>query len=321
MVIRAEDLLPIPPAGMEPHGDEVLSSFGRPLRIGLLCDLNSGSHTTREIQACLVRAINARGHQLNIQSSTHRDIELLSPQEIVRQFPEDPCDGHIVQAEAAQHFYEALAALPSATPRVPVVFYGNKTELHVPGAFIGLSGMFESLAHAFELFADQGLDRIGMIRLKRNRHRLGVRKYDELAEYYDTMLRRHQLSYHALEHTQSEAAESVLDAMHATLRLMRRTPRPQAFFVSDDHLMPGVLEALNQLKCEPGRDVGVTTIRHRRRSLPGPYDWSCFEYVSENVADLVISTLLRSIQNPNHVPSSSHLLPAWREGKTHLVSL
>lgn len=311
--ITVEDLLEH--TGTEPA--RAMSTGVRSLRLGLLCDLNSSSHTTREINAHLVRKINAGGHQLNIQSSTHPDIELLTPEEIIDQLPNESCDGWIVQAEAAENFYSAMDK--SAGSKPPVVFYGRNKSLSMRGTFVQSDGP-ACLAHAFEEFVNQGLTRIGMVCLRRNRHRLGYEKYDEMAEYYETMLRRHRLTYRAIEYTESEASDSVLDAMRATRRLMATDPQPEAIFVSDDHLVPGVVEVLQQLGIEPGHGVAVIVIGHYDRPLPGEYQWSQFEFSTEAIAEWTISTLMRKIHSPNLVTPSLSVKLTWRAGQTHFIS-
>ncbi len=291
----------------------------RQLRIGLLCDLNSDSRTTRQVLAHLIRDINTGGHQLSIQSSTHREINMLTVEEILAQFSGEPCDGYIVQAGIADHFLTALKTYLQGRPTPPVVFYGNNYNPDLQAPIINFNGP-AGVAQAFGQFTRQGFTRIGMIRLRRNRRHLKTEPYDVIVEQYESMLRRHGLTYHAIEYTQSRSSESIVDAVETMTRLLKRDQPPEAVYVSDDHLLPGVIEALRQHQCVPGKDLALIVIGHRGRPVPGPYPWSCLEYPPDAISQLAIDTLLRMIQDPAWHPSSIDIPPTWRPGNTHLIS-
>jgi len=244
------------------------------------------------------------GHRVTLHSVTARRGVPLSLPELARQIRDNPCDGYIVPEKWADLFNEA-----SGDVRVPIVYVaGTGIGRHQPLVTLNVP---EAAERAVHLFAEAGYERIGLIIPASADDPSGFDP--RVYEAYDRAMARFDLTYRAVEASQC----SVIAGMAAGQRMLDRGDRPDAVYVADDHITPGLAEALSAGGVILGRDVGVITLSNRGLPLPESYDWSRLEFDPELLGQMAVDMLLFLIETAGVQASNVMLCARWIPGETH----
>lgn len=286
------------------------------LQIGIWCNLQTRSSTTRLVQGSIIRHLNQAGHHLTIQSSHRADDTVVNVSEIRRQLKEHQCDGYILDQALVEGFQAAAADLPGP---VPVAYFGRPKGVLDHASTVGFH-VSEALERAIQIFANEGFSQIGVIRGRRQDRPEAKQTHDLLNDAYTRETARHGMQYDGFASFKHHYAESVIAAMNATRQLLEREEAPDAIYVSDDHFLPGVLEAMKAAGRWPGRDIGLITMSVRGEPLLSEsFQWSCLEFDVDYLGQLVVEGLLRMVQSAGASRSNLIVCPQWHAGQTHRI--
>lgn len=96
--------------------------------------------------------------------------------------------------------------------------------------------------------------------------------------------------------------------------------RVDGIYVSDDHLLPGVVEALQSHGLTPGKDVAIITMGNEGLNLPWPVGrWSQLRFDPRKLGGAAVDMLLASLTHPQESPTSIALRPQWLPGQSHVL--
>lgn len=286
---------------------------GCKLQVGLFCDLGSESRTSRAIHSSIIRRFNASGHRLIVHSSRDTQGDRYAASDIARMIEEQACDGFVVEYPSADAFLEASELLGiSPNP----VFFGTIGRYIRHQPVISFGGR-EAVDRTIGILAGQGFNRIAMVYRWPKSPPKPCRNEDALLDTYRSALAFHDLSYNSAAGVKQGLAECAIGAMHETRKLFEQAETPDAIFVADDHLLPGVLEGLRLVGRTPGQDVGLITACVRGQPLPQDFEFSRIEFDAELLGQVVADTLLREINSAGAIATNMLLCGTWRPGQTH----
>lgn len=253
----------------------------------------------------MVKQVQESGHRLSIHSMVQSK-DMLMPFNVLRaQVHEHLYDGYIVTNRWADTFDNAFEGIKA--PVVYVDINASKT-IHQPLVFQDTYGAIEL---AIEQFANIGYKRIAYLGYMANN------AHQENAVFtYNKALDKAGLFYRMESHTDVLCISSEKEAM---LKLLDANDRPEAIYVSDDFLMPGVVEAMKTRNVIPGKDMAIITLSNKNLNLPSDYNWSVMQFDHELLGRTAADMLIRMLTGSNLRPCNLGLRATWIEGQTHLI--
>ena len=246
------------------------------------------------------QAAAGRGHDLAIVGASTAEHVYLPREKIAAMLRADPCDGYLLNTLIADH---ALAEF-EATGRPFVVFMGSPPVRHEPAV---LTDGSESIERAIPLLAREGYRRIALMSY-------AAAELDMNQFCYERAIRRAGLSYHC--HLTSDV-ETPEESRRQLLLKLRVSEPPDAIYVSDDNLMPGVAIALGDAGLTPGRDFGVITMAVDGLPLPEGFAWSQMRLRPRWYAHRTLENLLAFMQSSGQEPHSETHYFDWTPGDSH----
>ncbi len=272
--------------------------------IGLWGDLhNQGrNQPNQRILALLSERLGDMGHSLTMHPTTNKDGALSADRlrELVRQ---QPCDVYLVVGRYMNLFREAVGK----TDR-PIVSFSISSRAVDFEPMVMLETE-RAIERAIGIFHRQGYERIAAM---------------FLGEREGLVSHRYPLFYEAITGALGLTYKNTIVAQPAGIpgiremqAMLKESDRPDALYVGDDHLIPGVAEAMSQAGVEPGRDLAVITLSNSGMPLGGEVRWSRLEFDLEVFVEQIVSELMGSLgaSEPRRVTVAHH--PVWKPGQTH----
>jgi hypothetical protein len=245
-------------------------------------------------------AAAASGHDLTVVGATTAEGVYLSPGQIVAKLKHDPCDGYLLNVSVA----DQVLALFEATEKPFIVFGATPPVRHEPAV---LSDDVEAIQRAIPLLAREGYRRIALFSYagaKLNAHLFA----------YATAMRESGLDYRC--HLTADVVTPD-ESRRVLLLQLRGAEAPDAIYVSDDNLLPGVALALRDANLTPGRDFGVITMAVKGLPMPAGVAWSQMQFRPRWYAQCVLDNVLGFMQSSDHEPFCQALYHHWAPGDTH----
>ncbi|MFA5865062.1 MAG: substrate-binding domain-containing protein [Phycisphaerae bacterium] len=303
------DLLFADPGNCKPVSRLQMTLGQKQLHLELWGDLHvpTASVTSQIIMAGIVSRTNEVRHSLTVHSLVQSPNVPLSVPEIAHRLADNPCDGYIVASRWADEFSEALRSVDRL--QAPTIYFshGSCPIRHEP--FV-MSDTVEAIERAVQILAGEGYRRIAMI---------GLDKLESLLMEAERSTYDRAMGLAGLEYRACVFSDLGISNCIATVRkLMGRSDSPDAIYVSDDHLLDGVTEALFGLELLPGRDIGVITFSNRHGlSLPKGFEWSRMEFDPDELGQLLVDNLIKMIQTAGTRVKTMSIHGSWRPGRTH----
>lgn len=89
-------------------------------------------------------------------------------------------------------------------------------------------------------------------------------------------------------------------------------------YVADDHLLPGVAQALSQHGLEPGKDIAVIIRANKGLDLHWPAgSWSVLEFDPEQLGTVAVDLILQRLTRPDYLMPGLSLSPNWIPRDSH----
>jgi hypothetical protein len=245
-------------------------------------------------------AAAAGGHDLEVVGASTDENVYLPREEIAAMLKVSPCDGYLLDTLVADH---ALADF-EATGKPFIVFSGTPPVRHEPSV---LADLAESIERAIPLLVREGYRCIALVSYAAadlNMHRF----------VYERAMRRAGLSYHC--HVMADVT-SPEDSRRVLLLQLRGQEPPDAIYVSDDNLLPGVAAALDDAGLTPGENFGVITMAVVGLPLPKNRAWSQMQFRPRWYARCVLDNLLGFMQSSDQEPHCEAHYHHWAPGNTH----
>jgi LacI family transcriptional regulator len=104
-------------------------------------------------------------------------------------------------------------------------------------------------------------------------------------------------------------SSSRIEAAEAVIRMMSRTPRPNALLCHSDVIALGALSALGQLGLEPGTEVGVIGFDNVTEAALSRPALSTIAAGTRHIGEVAAHTLLQRIAHPGSTPERIILPP------------
>lgn len=276
-------------------------------------DLWSDYHACRgpQIAFTTLKGIEERaaemGHLLVTHSSVAKIDAPLSAKQIAKQLVGGNRDGFIVVSRWADRFLEGcrLAFGDRLPPIVFIQAYSSSTVDLEPLIQIDVD---EACRRAIKFLAIEGFRKIGLV--------------SYFAEYrtvaFQQRLYKRAITDAGLTYQKAQFCEqNPSSEMEAMEKLLDGETRPEAIYVSDDHLIPSVLTALKVRSLQPGKDIGIITLSNVQGMPPGDFDWSRLEFNPELIGRSAVESVVQVIQTAGHEHSSISHQATWRPGATH----
>lgn len=281
--------------------------------VGFWQDLNTPQATeaTERWTDAFDTVARARGIALQFHCPVPKRGAPLDPASLPRQLADHPCDGYLMDAAWVEQL------LPLADRLPPLLLIGRSPLSHNPWPILSRPAGWIA-EQAICRLAEQ-YDRIGMIGMTGTVASATDRIQRELRDAYDAGLHKagRPLAEPLIGFTRGGIAQSSVEAFTTTRQLLDRPNPPDALFVSDDHLLYGVLEVIHQSGRRPGHDFGLITSCIHGASLPGPYRWSRYESHYDYVAEQALDLLMRAIRKQPLPTDHLQIAPTWVAGETH----
>lgn len=254
----------------------------------------------------ITHELSRQGHRLSLHmladNNGNKTYENKNLQTYLKQ---NPCDGYIVAAPWAEYFTQC-----SNKNDKPVIFFHPATIEKLNTQPIININTTEAIAWAINIFVDEGFSKIATFVLSGEEH----------CHKKDVNAYRSSISQAGLDYSQCILCPDDLDAtIDKTVELMESADRPEAIYVADNYLIPGVSRGLKTVGLVPGEDVAVITHNNANSALPGNINWSCLEFNLEEYGRLLASELLRKIETPSVTLSSLAFSASWAPGDTHTL--
>ena len=312
--LEATQELP-PGAGVEPYvffadaaasRSTVLQATARQkqLHLSLWTDWNVYMHATLQaIMASIVHRVQETGHHLSLHSLVERENVPLPSNVLAKRLTENHYDGYLVLYGWSMRFAEAMSGVTGT-----VLFFYHSTQVLGHPSLVTIDTE-EATQRAMTLLAEEGYQRIGVLGIEDPSEPAGFKEAN-----YETFMARLGLKYRAVDFTRRTS-----DAIwESTRKMFSRPDRPEALYVSHDHALATVVDALRTEGVEPGRNVALITLSNRGGvSLPHGYEWSRMEFDPERLGIAVVDELLRLVQSTDALPMAQTFHATWRPGKTH----
>lgn len=245
-------------------------------------------------------AAEASGHDLAVIGATTGEDAYLSSEQIAAMLKDDPCDGYLLSSIIAD---QALA-LFEATGKPFIVFGASPPVRHEPAVLADAS---EAIQRAIPLLAREGYRRIALFSYAAGE--LDCQQFG-----YERAIRRANLGYRC--HLTADVVTP--DESRRVLRLQLRSEEPpDAIYVSDDNLLPGVALALQDAGLTPGGDFGVIAMAVNGLPVPAGFAWSQMQFRPQWYAHCVLDNLLGFMQSGDHEPFNQAMYYHWVPGDTH----
>ena len=245
-------------------------------------------------------AATASGHELAVIGASTDERVYLPREKIKEMLRADPCDGYLLDVLIADH---ALAEFES-TGKPFIVFSNSPPVRHEPAV---LTDSSEAIQRAVPLLAKEGYRRVALLSYTAS-------ELDSNQFSYERAMRRSGLTYHC--HLTADVVTPE-ESRRALLQQLRGVEPPDAIYVSDDNLLPGVVLALKEAGITPGRDFGVIAMAVNGLPLPPGYVWSQMQFRPGRYARSVLENLLGFMQSSDHEPHSEGHYYHWVPGETH----
>lgn len=277
-------------------------SSGIRLRFGLWGDWHMTSPANQQVYAAVVAGANARGHEVTAHSMYRNHRQMFSVEELREQLHASPRDGHIVLRPGAERFEQACG-----NERPPVLYYSaGSLPLHEPMVSTDTG---EAARRAVNILHRSGHSRIALLTLAP-----GAKYTRPDQAMYDIGLNDDGLTYRAVSMAEDS---TIAHTMRASGTLLDRADRPEAMYVADDHLLPGLVEVCRRMDLQIGRDIGVVTLANRNLALPEGYNWSRMEFDAEEIAHILLDKLIEMSLHSRTYTSSVSVHGHWVAGCTH----
>ncbi|MBL4701505.1 MAG: GntR family transcriptional regulator [Phycisphaeraceae bacterium] len=272
------------------------------LQIAFWTDMISPSHSL--IVNSIEQRIEEQGHKLCKIPVVHTKHVPVSADELHHAMHQANFDGHIIISRWAE-----LVRMAFGKVYKPTIYLwpGNFSHRFEPLIEVDICN---SIERAVEIFTQVGYQQIGLIYL------------DEMGR--DPVLEQRAyeqaINWHG-HHYQYEMLVSIEQQMvfNAVKKMVRSAKRPQAIYISSDHLTAMVVQALEELDCLPGRDIAVISIANVGKPLPEGYDWSQMIFNPQDFGRIAADAVLRVIQSAGEELCSYAHRSTWKPGMTHLV--
>lgn len=249
---------------------------------------------------CFAEAATASGHDLAVMGASVDERVFLPREKIAEMLRDDPCDGYLLDALIADH---ALAEF-EATGKPFLVFSGTPPVRHEPAV---LTDSNEAIERSIPLLSGEGYCRIALLSYAATE--LDVHQF-----IYERAMRRAGLGYRC--HLTADVVTPE-ESRRMLLLQLRGVEPPDAIYVSDDNLLPGVALALKDAGLTPGRDFGVITMAVNGLPTPPGHAWSQMEFRPRWYARCALDNLLGFMQSSDHEPYCEALYYHWVPGETH----
>ncbi len=259
-------------------------------------------HCTTSCNQAILSSISAElshhGHRLSVHSLGKPGGELaLNPGTVGKD-----CDGYIVAAGWAEYFETLLEK-----EHAPILYFHPGSLTHVERDPMVLIDTAEAVRRAINDFIKRGIRKVGVLGL------LGSgRDPDAELDAYHFAMSRADLDYRWVHQCNEELSE-VIDAV---LEMLESPDRPDALYVTDNVLLPGVAQALRAAKVIPGKDIAIITHNNKGEVLPRGYDWSSLEFNLDVFGRLIARQMLAIVEDGKSVEASLAIHPVWHPGIT-----
>ncbi len=278
----------------------------RRLRLEIWSGFHKTSPTNRTILNAMLDRAEQVGHDLSVHSIIRQADQPLQEDELVQRLQAQPGDGYLVSAFLGPLFRRAFRkAFGSTQPSAVYVAPGSAPVDCEPLIRIDTD---EAIVRALSIFKSEGYERIGILTVKNP-----MRGAMTEEAFYNWNCGLIGQTYRAV----AEEPRTVEGGYHGTLQLLDQADRPDAIYVSNDELLPGVLAALKERGVEPGADIGVITLSTTSDALPTDYRWSQLQFDPQIVGHDAVDAILRLIQTAGRRLNSQSYLARWIPGQTH----
>lgn len=284
---------------------EISTSFPITFNIGLWGDFHYTSPAVQQIFAAIISRAGSDLHSVYTTSMFRNYREPFSTEELERQYNSSTADGHIVIANCAEEFNRI-----NKTTRKPCVFFsaGNLPVIE-PIFYFNTT---EAVERAVQLFASDGLSKIGMICLG------SPEKYlRQEPALYNLAMERLGLDYRNI--VQVPQPPTINNCFSNIAPMFDGGDIPEAVYVADDSCLSALQEVLNRRGIKPGRDIGIITLSNSGIPMPKDLNWSCYEFQPESLAELVVRGLVTELKD-GISPTSMSINGKWRPGDTHKLN-
>jgi len=248
----------------------------------------------------LAEAAASSGHDLAITGASMDEHVYLPREQIAEMLRNDDSDGYLIHVLIAD---QALAEF-EATGKPFLVFSGTPPVRHEPALLVDDA---EAIQRAVPLLAREGYRRIALMSY-------AAAELDLHQFNYARAMRKAGLSYHC--HLTADVG-SQEESRRVLLLQLRTAEPPDAIYVSDDNLLPGVALALKDAGLTPGLDFGVISMAVKGLPVPKGFVWSQMQFRPRWYARCVLGNLLGFMQSSDHLPNSEALFYHWLPGATH----
>jgi DNA-binding transcriptional regulator YhcF (GntR family) len=270
------------------------------LKLQLWTHLHRYTPSLRLQLESFAEAAAAGGHDLEVIGASTDENVYLPREKIAAMLKGSPCDGYLLDTLVADH---ALADF-EATGKPFIVFSGTPPVQHEPAV---LTDLAESIERAVPLLAREGYRRIALMSY-------AAADLDMQRFVYERAMRRAGLSYYC--HLMADVA-SPEESRRILLLQLRGLEPPDAIYVSDDNLLPGVAKTLEDAGLTPGVNFGVITMAVNGLPLPAGFVWSQMQFRPRWYARCVLDNLLGFMQSSDQEPHCEAHYHHWVPGDTH----
>ena len=242
----------------------------------------------------------ATGHDLAVVGASTDERVYLPRETIAALLRDDPCDGYLLDVLIADY------ALPEfeATGKPFIIFSGCPPVRHEPAVIMDPA---EAIERAIPLLAGEGYRRIGLMSYASTD--LDCNQFS-----YERAMRRAGLTFHC--HLTADVVTHE-ETRRLLLLQLRAVEPPDAIYVSDDNLLPGVALALRDVGLTPGCDFGVIAMSVTGLPVPPGFAWSQMQFRPSWYARCVLENLLSFMQSSDQEPHCEGHYYHWVPGDTH----
>jgi len=177
---------------------------------------------------------------------------------------------------------------------------------------VGLDA-FDMIDQALNIFAETGLKRIAMAAITKERVESDW-YYRNLTGRYRNFMAAHQLDEGCISFIKIQ-----LDEVLEAARSMLEEYNPEAIYVHDDFLLPGIALELKRYGLQPGRDIAVITMSNLGLPLPPEYDWTTLQNDLKELGEQALTQAALYAGGIISQLPSIWLKPRRHWGNTHLL--
>jgi len=284
----------------KPKGHGAVSRRRTRLNLQLWTHLHSFTPSLELQLQSFKEAVAASGHALKVVGITTAERCFLPRERLQTMLDEDPCDGYLLAVTVADYALDLFEAADK-----PFIVLGAEPPVrHEPSV---LTDTVEAIERAVPLLAREGYRRIALLSYA------GAAQDNQQVAYARAM-RRASLDYRCLLTSDVVSPDESRNIL--SLQLRSAEP-PDAVYVADDNLLPGVALALDDFGLTPGRDFGVIAMTIRGLPVPAGPAWSQMQFRPQWHARCVLDNLLDFMCSSDHEPFCQALYCHWVPGDTH----